>query len=178
VKGITLTQPWATCVAIGAKTIETRSWTTQYRGWLAVRAAKGLADPVFDEKGLLEWCRREPFRTALTAAGYRAPAQLPLGAIVAVVELVDVVPTESLICEAVVRERGERELGFGNFGPGRFAWLLRGIRKLDEPLEQSRKDGTAPGTFQGLWECPPALTEKLLPVVHGPLRSRPPRGVL
>jgi activating signal cointegrator 1 len=41
-KAITLTQPWATLVAIGAKRIETRSWPTNYRGPLAIHAAKGF----------------------------------------------------------------------------------------------------------------------------------------
>lgn len=41
-KAITLTQPWATLVAIGAKRIETRSWATRYRGPLAIHAAKGI----------------------------------------------------------------------------------------------------------------------------------------
>ena len=30
-KALTLTQPWATLVAIGAKRIETRIWRTDYR---------------------------------------------------------------------------------------------------------------------------------------------------
>lgn len=29
---ISLWQPWATLMAIGAKTIETRSWSTRHRG--------------------------------------------------------------------------------------------------------------------------------------------------
>jgi hypothetical protein len=41
-KALTLTQPWATLVAIGAKRIETRSWSTSYRGPLAIHAAKGF----------------------------------------------------------------------------------------------------------------------------------------
>ena len=32
VKALSLTQPWATLVAMGAKRIETRSWATSYRG--------------------------------------------------------------------------------------------------------------------------------------------------
>lgn len=36
-RGLSLTQPWATLVAIGAKKIETRSWTTTYRGALPDR---------------------------------------------------------------------------------------------------------------------------------------------
>ena len=30
-RAITLTQPWATLVALGFKKIETRSWSTDYR---------------------------------------------------------------------------------------------------------------------------------------------------
>lgn len=40
-KAITLTQPWASLVACGAKKIETRSWRTHHRGWIAIHAAKG-----------------------------------------------------------------------------------------------------------------------------------------
>ena len=40
IKGLTLTQPWATLVASGAKKIETRSWNTKHRGWLAIHTAR------------------------------------------------------------------------------------------------------------------------------------------
>lgn len=40
-KALTLTQPYATLVAIGEKRLETRSWRTSYRGPLAIHAAKG-----------------------------------------------------------------------------------------------------------------------------------------
>lgn len=39
-KALSLTQPWASLVAVGAKRIETRSWRTSYRGPLAIHAAK------------------------------------------------------------------------------------------------------------------------------------------
>jgi hypothetical protein len=41
-KTLTLTQPWATLVSLGAKTFETRSWKTDYSGPLAIHAAKGF----------------------------------------------------------------------------------------------------------------------------------------
>jgi hypothetical protein len=37
-KAITLWQPWASFVGLGVKTIETRSWSTRYRGPLAIHA--------------------------------------------------------------------------------------------------------------------------------------------
>lgn len=38
-KAISLWQPWASLVALGVKTIETRSWSTKYRGPLTIHAA-------------------------------------------------------------------------------------------------------------------------------------------
>ena len=34
-KAISLWQPWASAVALGSKRVETRSWSTSYRGPLA-----------------------------------------------------------------------------------------------------------------------------------------------
>jgi len=42
VKTLTLSQRWATLVALGAKRIETRSWRTSYRGPLAIHAATSV----------------------------------------------------------------------------------------------------------------------------------------
>lgn len=42
-KVLTLHQPWASLIALGIKTIETRSWSTQYWGPLAIHA--GAATP-------------------------------------------------------------------------------------------------------------------------------------
>lgn len=89
-KGLSLTQPWATLVAIGAKRIETRIWATSYRGPLAIHAAKGLG-PVGGKKGLVLQCARKHFLPALDLImpdhlrGIHSPAsiadRLPLGAI-------------------------------------------------------------------------------------------------
>jgi len=38
-KAITLWQPWASLIACGAKKYETRSWSTSYRGPIAIHAA-------------------------------------------------------------------------------------------------------------------------------------------
>ena len=39
-KAISLWQPWATAIAVGAKRIETRHWPTKHRGPLMIHAAK------------------------------------------------------------------------------------------------------------------------------------------
>lgn len=41
-KAITIIQPWATLIAIGAKRFETRSWATTHRGPIAIHAGKKI----------------------------------------------------------------------------------------------------------------------------------------
>lgn len=133
-KTLTLTQPWATLVAIGAKHIETRSWYTSYRGPLAIHAAKGFPPSA------IELCLEEPFATVLDAAGVRRPRNLPRGAIVAVVDLVDCLETGYIVLPP------EPELSFGDFTFGRFAWMMENARRLKTPLP-------CRGAL-GLWEGP------------------------
>jgi hypothetical protein len=149
-KALTLTQPWATLVAIGAKQIETRSWRASYRGPLAIHAAKGLG-PIYSEANLMGRCRSEPFRSALLAAGFLRTLVLPRGAIVAVCNLVGIIKTsafEESRTQYYDYPRGwtltEQERAFGDYSPGRYAWLLADIRALPEPI-------LAKGAL-GLWE--------------------------
>lgn len=39
-KGLTLHQPWASLIADGRKTFETRGWSHPYRGLIAIHAGK------------------------------------------------------------------------------------------------------------------------------------------
>lgn len=41
-KVVSLMQPWATLIALGEKSIETRSWATKYRGEIAIHASKTI----------------------------------------------------------------------------------------------------------------------------------------
>lgn len=101
-KGLTLTQPWATLVARGCKRFETRSWSTTYRGEVAIHAAKALPKVWRDFAG-------EPFLSALAPLGlgvnpYGAVNidRLPLGAIVALVDLTEVKKTEHALTRYVI----------------------------------------------------------------------------
>lgn len=148
-KAITLAQPWATLVAIGAKRIETRGWATAYRGPLAIHAGKGLG-PVGGKRGLRALCFRNPFLKTLVDAGINVPGLLgtdvgdvfPLGAVVAIVNLCDV-HRASCLADAI----SQRELAFGDYSPGRYAWLLEDVQQLDAP---ARCKGAL-----GLWEWQP-----------------------
>jgi hypothetical protein len=131
-KALTLTQPWATLVARGAKQIETRSWRTFYRGPLAIHAAKKLAE-------LPSWQIRR-FRSVLEAYGIRGFMELPLGVIVATCMLVDCVR----ITPDNVPPFGGPEFDFGDYTVGRWAWHLSDVKALAEPI-------LAKGAL-GLWE--------------------------
>jgi hypothetical protein len=134
VKALSLWQPWASLVVAGAKRIETRSWWTDYRGPLLIHAA-GKAT-----RAQIELRHEEPFRSALERAGVRRWQDLPLGAVIGVVELVDVRQIHGP--GAVVVEPRAKwieppplpELAFGDYQAGRFAWLLRNPRALPEPV--------------------------------------------
>lgn len=139
-KALTLTQPWATLVAIGAKRIETRSWSTSYRGPIAIHAAVGLSS-VGGKRGLMALCRTEPFRSALLAAGILGTPALPRGAVVATAQLVGCVPTGSFrpithgdVTWQVPPGNMSQEYAFGDYGPGRYAWLLADVKALPEPI--------------------------------------------
>ena len=45
IKAITIYQPWASLKACGAKKFETRGWATNYRGPIAIHAAKQYFGP-------------------------------------------------------------------------------------------------------------------------------------
>lgn len=137
-KAITLSQPWATLVAIGAKQIETRSWSTSYRGPIAIHAGKGL-EPVNGKTGLRALCFSNPFLKVLVDHGIHVPGLLeaktfarvfPFGAIIAIAELHDVRKT-SYIADAI----SQQELAFGDYGAGRYAWLLRNVQRLPTAVE-------------------------------------------
>lgn len=149
-KALTLTQPWATLVAIGAKQIETRSWATNYRGPLAIHAAAGYGKGGM--RSHKELCGTEPFCSVLNAACERHYAPwsglreivehpfMPTGAIVATCELV--------CCKTITLsawygwhgvagrdwEMTEQEKAFGDYTPGRYAWLLANVKALPEPI--------------------------------------------
>jgi hypothetical protein len=140
-KAISLWQPWASAIAVGAKRIETRSWTTSYRGPLAIHAAKRCILSEFEEfDDDLAW------RGALDLGPrlYWLDRILPFGCIVAVCRLTQCLPTEKipshLLHVTQYREwdrdkcYGWTERQLGNFGPGRFGWILQDVIVLPEPI--------------------------------------------
>ena len=136
IRALSVTQPWVTLIMTGQKRVETRSWGTSYRGPLAVHAAKGFPSWARD------LCLTSSFFEALTEGRGETPAlRHPLGAVVAIVELVDMGRISSP--EAFGYVLGANEIAFGDWTPSRCAWLLANVRPLAEPIP-------ARGA-QGLW---------------------------
>jgi activating signal cointegrator 1 len=140
-KVISLHQPWATLIAIGAKRIETRSWNTSYRGPLAIHASKEIPKYAREFAMYDEECR-----AALDAAGYTHYSMLPKGAIVAVCNLAQVLPTFK-VRELPADWWNPSEKHFGNYEAGRHGFLLVDVQRLIDPIP-------ARGSL-GLWDWQP-----------------------
>lgn len=101
VKALTIQQPWAWAILHAGKDVENRSWSTQYRGPLAVHAACKV------DREAAEW---------LLEQGFRVPEDLPTGAVLGTIEVMDVV-TESQ----------------SPWFQGYYGWLLANPTPLVEP---------------------------------------------
>ena len=131
IQAITLHQPWASLVACGAKSIETRSWAPPKRligQRIAIHAGK---QPIKNLKNNLS-------QATANKLGKDWPHNLPLGAIIATAELVSV----QQIKQSSTLPKGDEKL-FGDYNLGRWMWQLGDIQPLKSPIE-------ARG-WQGFW---------------------------
>lgn len=146
IRALTLTQPWATLLALGAKQWETRNWKLAYRGPVAIHAAKKFPA----EAQVL--CQQEPFRSVLHKAGYADPRALPIGQMIALGRLDTIQPTTEWLRAAL----SEQERAFGDFSDGRYAWYVATVYRLATPV-------AARGSL-GLWEwtLPDACCRELM----------------
>src|SRR6185369_4408805 len=98
-------QPWATLIAVGAKSIETRSWQTSHRGLVGIHASSNFTPAA------RYLCSQEPFRSVLAGAGYDDWCKLPTGVIVGTAHIVGVRHVGELTITSL-------EGDFGDFRPG------------------------------------------------------------
>lgn len=125
-------------MAEGKKTIETRSWTTGYRGDLAICSSKHK--PSFDEFG------------GTTSEYYSMLQTVPFGKVLCVVELYDVWNTSNTWNKTFPLSALEIELG--DYSPGRFGWMTKNLRKLPHPISVTGK--------QGLFDLPPDVAFEVI----------------
>jgi activating signal cointegrator 1 len=141
-KALSIWQPWASLIAMGTKRVETRSWGTPYRGLVAIHAAsrkEGLVKLLIETNLTLDTFGQLPLS-----------GRIPLGAVVAVAELV-----------ACVESRGHDDGRFralehelGDLSRGRWAWCFKDV--------QSVYPGISVRGQQGLWNLPLGVEDKVL----------------
>lgn len=138
---LSLIEPWATLMAIGAKRVETRDWSTPFRGPFAIHASKKL------EKST---CREEPFLSVLKKHFGRWDFldSFSLGAIVGVAELCHCERTEDL-----EPHQSRQELEFGDYGPRRFGFVCDYTERLRTPIPCRG--------MLGFWRIPDDVREQL-----------------
>lgn len=121
-KVLSLLQPWASLVMMGAKKIETRSWQTPFRGELLIHASLGKKGSVL--------CASPPFSNYIKEFD-----KLPFGAIIGSVVLTEIVPVESLPLSAgALALLTLEEKAFGDYTKGRYAWLLHTPVPFAKPI--------------------------------------------
>jgi hypothetical protein len=121
-KVLSLLQPWATLVILGVKTIETRNWTTPYRGTLLIHASSGK------KGGLI--AKEPPFKRYIPDFN-----SLPFGAIIGSVLLEAIVPVELLFMPGdKINQLSLEERAFGDYTPGRYAWLFNDATAFEETI--------------------------------------------
>jgi hypothetical protein len=138
-KAISLLQPWATLVVIGAKKFETRTWQTFHRGKILIHASQGLA--IGNDVAKLQ-----PFKKYVDSRG--GFLKLPFGAIIGEVMIEEMIATE-----AIRDKLSTEEQTFGDYKTGRWAWRLAKPVLYREPI-------MCKGSLM-LWEVPEWILNKL-----------------
>lgn len=137
-KVLSLLQPWATLVVMGAKKIETRSWNTKYRGELLIHAS-------VNKKLAKELTSADPFNRFI-----RHWTDLPFGSIIGKCKLINTCSTDRtlftnrLSSDGMDWELTSEELAFGDYTENRFCWLLNDAVQFAQPIP-------AKGSL-GLWD--------------------------
>lgn len=152
IRALTLHQPWASLVAWGVKHYETRPRPLSYRGPLAIHAAKAWSPA--DEVGVVALLQELARLGALSAETLRdVSGRANRGCVVAVADMV--------ACERMAEGGGQLRDGIGlprgigvgsvseaerlcgDWRPGRYAYRLANVRRLETPIPARGK--------QGLW---------------------------
>lgn len=120
-KVISIKQPWAYLVVIGAKKIETRPFYTHYRGELLIHCSAKI------DFSALDLCQiDERFNRYIPDVRV-----LEQGKIIGKVNVVACVDT---ITMRTLPELTNEERAFGDYSDGRYAWLLSDPVKFDNPV--------------------------------------------
>ena len=118
-KVLSLTEPYATLIKNGSKTIETRSWKTNYRGRLYIHASSTKIPKEYkDNEQLMSLVNLN---------------ELNYGNIICSCELVDCIEMTDKFIEDIKKDKNEYITGV--YAVGRYAWILKDINILDKPIK-------------------------------------------
>lgn len=112
-------EPYATLIKNGIKTIETRSWKTNYRGNLYIHASSTrIPKEIKNNKELMKLVDLN---------------QLNFGNIICSCDLVDCIEMTDEFLEKIKKCRNEYLCGV--YENGRYAWILKNVKALDSPIK-------------------------------------------
>lgn len=118
-KVLSLTEPYATIIKEGKKTIETRSWKTSYRGKLYIHASS--------TKIPKEYKNNKELMSLVDINN------LNYGYIICSCDLVDCIEMTKEFIENVKQNKNEYISGV--YAKGRYAWILKNIEIIENPIK-------------------------------------------
>lgn len=119
-KVLSLTEPYATLIYEGIKKIETRNWKTNYRGKLYIHASSTKIPKKYkDKKEIMSLIESK---------------ELNFGKIICSCELVDCIEMTKEFIDNL-KENNYIEYITGEYEIGRYAWVLKDVKKLDKKIE-------------------------------------------
>lgn len=125
-KVLSIKEPFATLIKNEKKYIETRSWKTNYRGELYIHASIAkISEEVRDRKELMELVSDDEM-------GY--------GNILCKCELTDCIYMTPEYIDYIKNNDYEQYI-CGHYEVGRYAWVLKNIEPLEEPIPAKGKLG-------------------------------------
>jgi hypothetical protein len=124
IKALSIHEPWASAIALGHKCYETRDWKTNYRGLLAIHAAKKR----FNSK------QYNP--TFVKQLAYDNLLTYRYGELVCLVDLVDCIPVEN-----IRNTLSAKELAYGNYDDGRFAFEMELVQSINTNMQVRGQQG-------------------------------------
>jgi hypothetical protein len=176
-KAIGLWAPYGTAIAMGLKQNETRGWTREFRGPIAIYQTKKLTDEA--EEAYDELCGAFDANKAAgeKPLGIPRPSDCPRGAVVAIARSIGFYPVYHPSSSYSVTffngegaketrtlppERGTPERLLGGYNTTaenpRYAWILTDVYALPEPVPVPT-EGTI---FQGIFDLPEEIAARCL----------------
>ena len=121
-KALSIKEPFATLIKDGVKIYETRSWKTNYRGEIYIHASLSLSKS-----------------ERVESANKYLKSEIKPGFILCKCELVDCIPMTDEFIKYINKETSEYD--YGLYSEGRYAWKLKVLEVLDEPIPAKGKLG-------------------------------------